>query len=136
VVVFDSWPADSNAVLLWREIHEFGSRLLVLANYLHADDATRALIAGCSGIVMVPEARAGSLLEAMMEVASGGCLIPEAPLARLKGIAGDPRRLSEDERAVLARILSGQRNSEISIALEFTEGELNGRVRSLVESLT
>ena len=137
VVISDSPPANVHEVLIWREIRECGPRLLMLTNYVRGNDAVLSVLAGASGLILVPAGRSRTLLDSILRVAQGESLIPERLITRLHGVAigEEPSRLDEAERRVLRLITEGRRDQEIAAEVAAPLGQVRSWVAGIAERL-
>ncbi len=99
-----------------------------------------ALQAGCDGILLESRLLQGAGLRGLHAVLSGGFYldpalgVPES--GRSAAVAGDlAARLSARERQVLARLVRGERNSEIARALVVSVDTVKSHVRSVLIKL-
>jgi len=109
------------------------ARLAVLTTYEGEEDIHRALEAGAQGYV-VKAMPHQALIEAIYKVHSGKKFIPEPVVRRLA--ARTPNSdLTARERQVLALIVNGKSNKEISGLLGITEGTVKCHVNVILERL-
>ena len=109
------------------------ARVVVLTTYDGEEDIHRALEAGAQGYVIKAMPHQ-ALIEAICKVHSGRKFIPEPVVRRLA--ARTPNSdLTPRERQVLALIVNGKSNKEISGLLGITEGTVKCHVNVILERL-
>lgn len=134
VVVSDLPPASVRDVLTWRAIRECGPRLVMLTRYMNEGDDLRAVLAGASGLILVPERR---LLESVLRAANGDLFRSEEFAGRLRAIVtGEaPSVLNAAERRVLGLISEGHPDHEIAARVGASPDDVREHIARIVEKL-
>ncbi len=135
VVISDSPPADLQDILIWRAIHELGPRLIMLTRYMEQLIDTRAVLAGASGLILVPERR---LADAVQRVAIGDNLRSLELSGRLRAlVTGEiPSNLNGEERKVFGLVSEGRRDSEIAAHLGTSAENVRSQIVRIAEKLS
>ena len=138
VVISDSPPANGHDLLIWREIRDFGPRLLMLTNYLRESDAVLTVLAGASGLILASAGRSRALLDSILRVAQGESLTAEGLITRLRGISmGEaPNPLDPEECRILRLITDGRSDQEIAAEEAATVHQVRGWVAGIAEKLS
>ena len=134
VVISDLAPASVREVMTWRAIRECGPRLVMLTRYMEAGDDLRAVLAGASGLILVPERH---LLESIQRAAMGDFLRSEELVGRLGAIVSGeaPSLLDGPERRVLGLVAEGHPDREIAARVGATPDDMRERIARIAEKL-
>ena len=137
VVVTDAPPANMHDVFVWREIREYGPRVLMLAYYLRADDAALSVLAGANCLVLAPAGQSRALLDLILRIGNGESPRAEGVARRLNEAAiGYDGNLSEEQRRVLRLVIDGMSDVEIASKEAATMGEVRGWVADIAEKVS
>jgi DNA-binding NarL/FixJ family response regulator len=134
VVVSDLPPAGVRDILTWRAIRESGPRIVMLTRYMHEGDDMRAVLAGASGLILVPERR---LLESIMHAATGDLLRSEELRGRLSAIVSGeaPSALDGSERRILGLIAEGHPDREIAARIGVSPDDVRDQIAGITQKL-
>lgn len=112
------------------------SRFLVLTTYDSDDDITRALAAGAKGYLL-KDATSHELMQAIREVMRGNAALEPSVaarvLARMHDVPAD--ELSAREIDVLQRMVRGESNRAIAVALHVSENTVKTHVSHIFAKL-
>jgi DNA-binding NarL/FixJ family response regulator len=136
VVISDSPPIDSREVFVWRAITE-QAHLLMWTHYRRESDTVRAVIAGATGLILIPDESSPGLAEIILKAAGGVSFIPQDTLTRLRAIASGVSlsRLDQQERMLLGCVVDRKRDAEIGLQLGLTDRQVSARVADILDKL-
>lgn len=145
VCVLDARLPDGSGIDVCRDVRSVDPsiRALILTSYDDDDALFTAIMAGASGYVL-KQVGSSDLVDAIRHVAAGGSLLDPAVTARVLdrvrrgGEAERPaelRRLTEQERRILALIAEGLTNRQIGERMYLAEKTVKNYVSSLLAKL-
>lgn len=145
VCVLDARLPDGSGIDVCRDVRSVDPsiRALILTSYDDDDALFTAIMAGASGYVL-KQVGSSDLVDAIRHVAAGGSLLDPAVTARVLdrvrrgGEAEQPaelRRLTEQERRILALIAEGLTNRQIGERMYLAEKTVKNYVSSLLAKL-
>ncbi len=119
VILSDLPPGKSDDILTWRAIRDIGPRILMLTRYLERRIEMSSVLAGASGLFLVPELR---LADVVAQIASGDTMRSQELLGHLQSlISGEaPTPLDNEERKVLELVCEGEQDAQIASQLGTT----------------
>ena len=135
VVLAGSPPEDARQVMSWRAIRDCGPCIVMLTRYRDEGIDLRSLLAGASGLILVPER---DVAEAVLHVAAGEDTHFDEARRYLCAIAtGEtPGRLTTEERRVLHLISAGLPDAAIASELATTSAGVRDQIARLVEKMS
>lgn len=143
VAVLDARLPDGSGIEVCRQVRSVDPSIeaLVLTSYDDDEALFAAILAGAAGYVL-KQVRGTDLVDAVRRVAAGQSLLDPSVTRRVldRLRAGDPepeelKRLTEQERRVLACIAEGMTNRQIGERLSLAEKTVKNYVSSVLAKL-
>ena len=143
VAILDARLPDGSGIEVCREVRSADPRIavVILTSYDDEDAMFAAIVAGAAGYVL-KEARGRALVDGIRRVAAGHSLMDPVTIARVvaglrPGPAGPEvlRRLTDQERRILALITEGLTNRQIGERMFLAEKTVKNYVSNLLLKL-